>query len=122
VITNYRKEEKMLNSLRSTPRIVGTVHLPEISRTRALIGKQVMLKLPELVPGDALEIEFGDKEDLRVGRKQILQACGIVYGWGRVKTSSIEDHLYVWLLPEEIDFANTVKTHRFGEKTEVNNA
>ena len=111
----------MLNTLRTTPRIIGSVHIPEIARQRALIGKQVMLKLPELKPGYGLEIEFGDKEDLRVGRKQILQACGTVYGWGRVKTSSLETHLFVWLLPEEIDFANTVKIHRFGEKSEVGN-
>jgi len=111
----------MLNTLRTTPRIVGPVHLPEITRQRSLIGKQVMLKLPEIQPGYALEIEFGDKEDLRVGRKQILQTCGSIYGFGRTKSASKDNHLYVWLLPEEIEFANTVKLHRFGVMAEVSN-
>ena len=111
----------MLNTLRTTPRIVGPVHIPETTRQRSLIGKQVMLKLPEIQPGYALEIEFGDKEDLRVGRKQILQTCGSIYGFGRTKSSSRENHLYVWLIPEEIEFAGQVKLHRFGNLREVSN-
>jgi hypothetical protein len=104
----------MLNAIKVTPKILGPIQLPEIHRRRSLIGKQVMLQLPDLQEGYALELEFGDFEDLRIGRKQILQACGVVYGWGRVKTASDRNHLFVWLIPQEIDFSKKVRTNRFG--------
>lgn len=112
----------MLNSLRTTPRIIGPVHIPEITRKRSLIGKQVMLQLPELQKGFALEVEFGDHEDLRIGRKQILTACGVVYGWGKVKTASVDTHLYVWLREEDLQYACMVKGHRFAKADEVSSS
>lgn len=108
-----------MNRLKAAPKIIGPVHLPEISRRRSLIGKQVMLKLPDLQAGYALEVEFSDFDDLKIGRKQILQACGVVYGFGRVKTASEGNRLFVWLLPGEIDFASKVVKHRFGNVAEV---
>lgn len=109
----------MLNSLRTTPRIIGPVKIPEVTQKRSLIAKQVMLQLPEMQKGFALEVEFGDKEDLIIGRKQILTACGIAYGWGKVRTTSYETHLFVWLQQEELQYACTVKAHRFTKSDEL---
>lgn len=111
----------MINGLKFPPKILGSVELPEVHRRRSMIGKQVMLQLPDLSGGYALKVEFSDYEDLKIGRKQILQACGLVYGHGKVKTISEGNHLFVWLLQKELAFAKEVRDHRFNTDQDVEN-
>jgi len=79
------------------PKIIGIVNIPQTLRSFDVFSTQAALRLPDLEKDQALEIEYCDTEDLRIGRKQILMACTRVYGPSKIKTGSDINHLFVWM-------------------------
>jgi len=109
----------MINTLSTTPKILGPKQIPPTIKVRDLISKQVALELPEIKQGFAMAIQYHDGEALRVGRKQILMACSRIYGTGRIETASEGGILYVWLKPEDMKIAIQVKSHLMGTDMSV---
>lgn len=113
----------MLNTLSSTPKIIGELPLPSPVRHDDGFSKKVAFELPKIKAGYGLAIEFANHEDLRIGRKQILTATMRLYGSGRVQTVSQDNILYVWLKPEELEISQKVRLHILEQaENEVRNA
>ncbi|PKO03075.1 MAG: hypothetical protein CVU43_04650 [Chloroflexi bacterium HGW-Chloroflexi-5] len=111
----------MINTLSTTPKMLGQVKIPFDVRGTDLFSKKIAMKLPDVQQGWCCAVEFANGDELRIGRKQILTACMRMYGSGRVQTASRVNVLYVWLKPQELKIAAQVKAHLFGSVTEVQN-
>ncbi len=105
----------MLNTLKSTPIVIGKRAIPFILSENSPLGKKVALQLPDMPAGYAVAIQFDDSEQMRIGRKQILVACARIYGSSRVQTGSKDNVLYVWLKPNELEIAYQVRDHVTGK-------
>lgn len=79
------------------PKIIGIANIPKTLRSFDVFSTNAALLLPDLEKDQALEIEYCDTEELRMGRKQILMASTRVYGPSKIKTGSNDTHLYVWM-------------------------
>lgn len=97
------------------PEIVKIDKIPGHLRSFESMSKDIVSLLPELDDGKALVLKFRDFEELKRGRKQILTAGIRKFGAsGLVKTGSIDNFLYVWLLSKETtpnpDFENQFRS------------
>lgn len=84
------------------PEIVRIDKIPGRLRSFESISKDIVALLPQLEDGMAIVLQFKDLEELKRGRKQILTAGIRFFGIsGEVKTGSIDNNLYVWMLSKE---------------------
>lgn len=84
-----------------SPNIIGKTEIPHNLRNYEGFSRNVADALPKLQFGQCVAIEFETREDLIVGRKQVLSAGMHRFGSGHVQTGSRNTTLYVWLKDTE---------------------
>jgi hypothetical protein len=91
------------------PKIVGIVEIPRGLRDYNVFSNDVCLQLPEIPKNNALQLEFPDEVELFYGRKQILMAASRIYGYGKIKTGSQGNILFVWMKTPQQDLMKKMR-------------
>lgn len=102
----------MLNTFSVAPKILGKEKTPGNLRGMDTFSKKVVAQLPDIEPNYSLVVEFGDRKQLRVGRKRILMAGSRLFGGGLVVTRSHKSKLYIWLKDEDRQIATEIRNHK----------
>lgn len=77
------------------PKVIGYVDIPK--NLKAHNDGFYREIANALVPGKALLIEYDNFEQLKKGRRCVLNAAMYKFGSGHIRTASEDVNLYVWL-------------------------